>query len=167
MCRTRAIVRRDADIDAARTAFPKLDTALMGDAGVESAGSASRGRRAPRRRSPTTARSSRRRRRRADRWSRRRADFRSWLLAALGVVVVACSPSAAYFMFGSAASSVARSRASTRTRAGQREVAVNAFNKAVRDDPKDPLPHIYLARMAREVGNFTLASQELQLALAG
>jgi Flp pilus assembly protein TadD len=42
---------------------------------------------------------------------------------------------------------------------------VNAFNKAVRENPKAALPHIYLARMAREVGNFTLASQELQLAL--
>ena len=35
----------------------------------------------------------------------------------------------------------------------------------MREDPKTPLPHIYLARMAREVGNFTLATQELQLAL--
>jgi Flp pilus assembly protein TadD len=48
---------------------------------------------------------------------------------------------------------------------GQREVAVNAFNKAVRENTKLAVPHIYLARMAREVGNFTLASQELQLAL--
>ena len=48
---------------------------------------------------------------------------------------------------------------------GQREVAVNAFNKAVREDPHSALPHVYLARMAREVGNLTLASQELQLAL--
>jgi tetratricopeptide (TPR) repeat protein len=48
---------------------------------------------------------------------------------------------------------------------GQREVAVNAFNKAARENPKLAMPHIYLARMAREVGNFTLASQELQLAL--
>ncbi|HEY4130868.1 MAG TPA: hypothetical protein VGM50_09640 [Gemmatimonadaceae bacterium] len=50
-------------------------------------------------------------------------------------------------------------------RAGQREVAVSAFTKATREDPKDPLPHIYLARMAREVGNFTLTTQELQTAL--
>jgi tetratricopeptide (TPR) repeat protein len=48
---------------------------------------------------------------------------------------------------------------------GQREVATNAFNKAVREDPKNPGPHIYLARMAREVGNFTLATSELTLAL--
>jgi tetratricopeptide (TPR) repeat protein len=48
---------------------------------------------------------------------------------------------------------------------GQREVAVNAFNKAARENPRAALPHVYLARMAREVGNLTLASQELQLAL--
>src|SRR5262249_23936912 len=53
----------------------------------------------------------------------------------------------------------------TAYRAGKREVAVSAFNKAVRENPKAALPHVYLARMAREVGNFTLANQELQLAL--
>lgn len=53
----------------------------------------------------------------------------------------------------------------TAYRAGQREVAVSAFTRASRADPKAPLPHIYLARMAREVGNFTEASQELQTAL--
>ena len=47
----------------------------------------------------------------------------------------------------------------------QREAAVGAFNKAVREDPTDPAPHIYLARMAREVGNYPLTLQELQLAL--
>jgi tetratricopeptide (TPR) repeat protein len=50
-------------------------------------------------------------------------------------------------------------------RRGQREVAVNAFSKSVKENPKLAEPHVYLARMAREVGNFTLASQELQLAL--
>jgi len=35
----------------------------------------------------------------------------------------------------------------------------------VRDDPNASLPHVYLARMDREVGNFTGASQELTLAL--
>jgi Flp pilus assembly protein TadD len=48
---------------------------------------------------------------------------------------------------------------------GQREVAQSAFNRAVREDPNNPGPHIYLARMAREVGNFTMATSELQLAL--
>lgn len=48
---------------------------------------------------------------------------------------------------------------------GQREVAVSAFTKAVRENPKDPMPHVYLARMAREVGNFSLAGNEATLAL--
>ena len=43
-------------------------------------------------------------------------------------------------------------------------MAVNAFNKAAREDTHAAL-RIYLARMARDVGNFTLSSQELQLAL--
>ena len=50
-------------------------------------------------------------------------------------------------------------------RKGQREAAVSAFNRAVREDKTAVMPHVYLARMAREVGNFTLANQELQLAL--
>jgi tetratricopeptide (TPR) repeat protein len=31
--------------------------------------------------------------------------------------------------------------------------------------PQSALPHVYLSRMAREVGNYTVANQELQLAL--
>jgi tetratricopeptide (TPR) repeat protein len=50
-------------------------------------------------------------------------------------------------------------------RKGQREAAVNAFTRAAREDKTAVLPHVYLARMAREVGNFTLANQELQAAL--
>lgn len=50
-------------------------------------------------------------------------------------------------------------------RRGQREAAVAQFTKAARDNPSDPLPHIYLARMAREVGNMTLAGQEAQEAV--
>ena len=88
------------------------------------------------------------------------------MLAAFGVVLVALMRSAAT-CFSAAVEQRARcSRASTHIERGQREVAVSAFNRAVRENPKSaPLPHIYLARMAREVGNFTLANQELQLAL--
>lgn len=48
---------------------------------------------------------------------------------------------------------------------GQREAAVGEFTKAIRDDPNDPLPHVYLSRMAREVGNLTVASEEAQTAV--
>jgi tetratricopeptide (TPR) repeat protein len=48
---------------------------------------------------------------------------------------------------------------------GQREVAANAFGRAERENPRSPRPHIYLARMARDVGNYSLATQELKLAI--
>ena len=53
----------------------------------------------------------------------------------------------------------------TAYRANQREAAVSYFTRAAREPATEVLAHVYLARMAREVGNFTLASQELQLAL--
>ncbi|HKW12453.1 MAG TPA: tetratricopeptide repeat protein [Gemmatimonadaceae bacterium] len=51
-------------------------------------------------------------------------------------------------------------------RRGQREAAVGDFTKAARDNPNDPLPHVYLSRMAREVGNMTIAGQEAQTAVS-
>ena len=50
-------------------------------------------------------------------------------------------------------------------RAGQREAAVSYFTRATKEPKTAVLAHVFLARMAREVGNFTLSSQELQLAL--
>lgn len=43
---------------------------------------------------------------------------------------------------------------------GQREAAVTQFNSVVRDDPNNAVAHVYLSRMAREVGNMTLAHTE-------
>lgn len=152
----------DADINAARSAFLKLDSALMGDS------SAVDPPRAPPRDAPQVVTTKpiiaetppptqsmlvtppRR--------------FPPWMLAAMGVVIVAVIAVGAYFVFGNRGSPSLQQGVDAYGR-GQREVAVNAFNKAVRENPKDALPHIYLARMAREVGNFSLASQELQLAL--
>ncbi len=68
-----------------------------------------------------------------------------------------------YFMFRRDSSSLEQGIAAYR--AGQREVAVSAFTRATHEDPHAALPHIYLARMAREVGNFSLASTELQFAI--
>ena len=49
--------------------------------------------------------------------------------------------------------------------AGNRNEARNAFAEAVRDDPQDADPHIYLARMAREEGDANNAVRELQTAI--
>lgn len=48
---------------------------------------------------------------------------------------------------------------------GQREQAVSEFSRAAREHPSRALPHVYLSRMAREVGNLTLAGQEANLAV--
>lgn len=46
-----------------------------------------------------------------------------------------------------------------------RPTAAMKFEQAARAMPTKALPHVYLSRMAREVGNYTVANQELQLAL--
>ena len=43
--------------------------------------------------------------------------------------------------------------------------ARNAFAEAIRDDPNDAEPHIYLGRMAREEGDANTAVRELQAAI--
>jgi Flp pilus assembly protein TadD len=86
-----------------------------------------------------------------------------WLLISLGVVLVVVLAVGGYLFRPH--SSSALEQGIDAYRAGQREIAVSDFNRAVREDPSEPLPHIYLARMAREVGNTTLANQELSLAL--
>ena len=45
-------------------------------------------------------------------------------------------------------------------REGRREAAAGAFLKATKDAPNDPMPHVYLARMAREAGNMNTANTE-------
>ena len=86
-----------------------------------------------------------------------------WLMPTVAVVVLVLAIGGFFIFRGGGSGSYAEGvDAYTK---GQREVATNAFNKAVREDPKNPGPHIYLARMAREVGNFTLATSELTLAL--
>jgi tetratricopeptide (TPR) repeat protein len=59
----------------------------------------------------------------------------------------------------------AMERGAAAYRAGQREAAKGEFNKAARDNPKLALPHVYLARIAREEGDGTTAASELQTAI--
>jgi tetratricopeptide (TPR) repeat protein len=89
---------------------------------------------------------------------------RSLMLAGIAALVVLLVAAGGYMVFGRRAPDSLQQGIDA-YRGGQRDVAVSAFTKASREDPKATLPHIYLARMAREVGNFTLATQELQTAL--
>jgi tetratricopeptide (TPR) repeat protein len=147
------------DIDAARGAFTKLDTALMGDTGVEPPVLGSRGPQPPATPAPAVVVAEGAP---APAGTQRRV-YPLWLVASVIIVVIALAVGA-YFVFHHGSSSSVEQGVAAYT-AGQREVAVSAFTRAERENPNDPLPHIYLARMSREVGNFTQASQELQTAL--
>ncbi|HVX40400.1 MAG TPA: tetratricopeptide repeat protein [Gemmatimonadaceae bacterium] len=150
-----------ADINATRTAFLKLDSALMGDTGVESPRVTASAPAAPAATAPiipppatvTTAPVG----------TRRRVPVAAWVVAA--IVIVAILGVIAYYAFGNRGTSGSLQAGITAYQAGQREVAVSDFNKAAREDPKNPVPHIYLGRMAREVGNYPLATQELTVAI--
>ena len=153
-----------ADVNSAREAFSKLDTALTTDATAEFA------RPAPT--DPLTAKTTTATAPAAgvpadgDALSALRPPPRRipvWAIGAVAGLVLVIVVAVLLVRRGGGSSSLEQGIDAYRR--GQREVAVNAFNKAVREEPKTALPHIYLARMAREVGNLTLASQELQLAL--
>jgi len=156
----------DADISAAKTAFEKLDEALKRDATLEFAPPRPN---TPRSIAAAAAQS-------APPASTANAPATPmppagppprrvpiWAFGAAGAIIVIVVVVLLFARRGGSSASIEQGIDAYRR--GQREVAVNAFNKAVRDNPKSAVPHIYLARMAREVGNFTLASQELQLAL--
>jgi len=48
---------------------------------------------------------------------------------------------------------------------GRRDTAAAEFQSAARADPRNPEPHVFLARIARENGRFSVANDELQEAL--
>jgi tetratricopeptide (TPR) repeat protein len=87
-----------------------------------------------------------------------------WLLPVLGFVVLAAIAVGAWALFFRGGDPSLQ-RGVDYWQRGQRELAVSEFNRAARDNPKAALPHVYLSRMAREVGNMTLAGQEATLAV--
>jgi tetratricopeptide (TPR) repeat protein len=147
----------DADVSAARAAFLKLDTLLMGDAGVPPPRPAPAAvpPAAPPAATPEVIMAE---------LPAGSSGVPSWAILGSIVVGAAVILLVAWLVFHRRGPDSLQQGIDA-YRNGQREVAVSAFNKAVREDPHAALPHVYLARMAREVGNFTLANQELQLAL--
>ncbi len=96
--------------------------------------------------------------------SRRRLNVPSWTILVSAVVVLAIVGVGGYFLFGRRSRDPLEEGIAAYQR-GQREAAANAFSRAERENPASPRPHIYLARMARDVGNYSLATQELKLAI--
>jgi tetratricopeptide (TPR) repeat protein len=148
-----------ADLDAARDAFLKFESGLMAD----QAGTAvpapialnTDGMRSSPLGTPETV-------------PPPRDGLEPWvkaMLAGVAVLLVVGLGIAAYSQGWFGSRDDALQRGIDDYRRGQREAAVGEFTKASRDDPNDPLPHVYLARMAREVGNMTIAGQEAQTAV--
>ncbi|MFN2566069.1 MAG: tetratricopeptide repeat protein [Gemmatimonadaceae bacterium] len=91
-----------------------------------------------------------------------RPDWLRWAIGAAAVIVVVALGT--WLLMRSSGGSTL-DRAVEHYKAGQREQAAAAFERAAREDPKNALPHIYLSRLARDVGNLTLARDEAHRAI--
>jgi tetratricopeptide (TPR) repeat protein len=159
----------DSDVNAARDAFLKLESGLMGvtppesrvaqgagaaPAGIAAGGGATRTtvpmESVPPRgaaepvgspaHTPTAARP-------------------RWLVPALGLFALLVIGGIAWFALAGR-SGGAYEQGVVAYREGRREAAAGAFIKATKDEPNNPMPHVYLARMAREAGRLSTASEE-------
>ena len=84
-----------------------------------------------------------------------------WLLPMLGVVMLLIVGGLAWFAVAQrGGSSASMTNGITAYREGRREAAAGEFMKAAKDSPNDPMPHVYLSRMAREAGNINTANAE-------
>ena len=91
-------------------------------------------------------------------------ERKPWVLPVIALVVLLAAGLGAWMLFRGQGDGDL-SRGVQYWQRGQRELAVGEFTRAARENPKRALPHVYLSRMAREVGNLTLAGQEANLAV--
>lgn len=80
------------------------------------------------------------------------------------LIVIAAAGATYWFMHRSGTPAAIASGVSD-YQAGRREAARADFDRAAREQPKEALPHIYLARIAREEGDYATSGSELQKAL--
>ena len=83
-----------------------------------------------------------------------------WLVPVLGLVALLVVGGLAAYALMARGSGGAYASGVAAYREGRREAAAGEFMKAAKDDPNDPMPHVYLARMAREAGNLNTANSE-------
>lgn len=143
----------DADVNATRDAFLKLESGLMGEtAGV---------RPPPAVNAPVTTPSAEAAALEGAGMQRTGRSRPAWLIPVLGVVALIVVAGFAWMAMGSRSSSSASFDQGVQAyKEGRREAAEASFRKAVADAPSDPMPHVYLARMEREAGNLGNANTE-------
>ncbi|HET9013086.1 MAG TPA: hypothetical protein VFN38_14770 [Gemmatimonadaceae bacterium] len=155
----------ESDINAARHAFLKLEAGLMGatppssfaPGGVAAAGAAHAATvpldALPARSTPLASAA-------PLPVPVQRSGRRGWvvpLLVLLGLVAVG---GVAWYTLAGRSGSDAYDQGVVAYREGRREAAAGSFIKATKDAPADPMPHVYLARMAREAGRLQTAQEE-------
>jgi tetratricopeptide (TPR) repeat protein len=156
----------ESDINAARDAFLKLEAGLMGatpssstfaPGGAPAAAAAARAPTAPMDSvparvttitgaSPTPV-------------PVPRTGRPGWLLPVVGLVALLAVGGIAWYAVAGRGNE-AYDQGVVAYREGRREAAAGAFIKATKDNPNDPMPHVYLARMARETGRLQTAQEE-------
>ncbi len=88
------------------------------------------------------------------------------LIALLGLLLLLGAIGGGIYYFTAGRSVTALQAGIASYSGGDRNGARNHFAQAVRDDPKDADPHIYLGRMARDEGDAATAVRELQTAIS-
>jgi Flp pilus assembly protein TadD len=155
----------DGDVNAARDAFLKLEAGLMGDAPTVSrsaapamTGAATAAAAAATPREPSPLRTFTETTTPSPVEAARAPAWRAPLLALLGLLVV--GGLAWWALAGRGGGSAAYDQGVAAYRDGRREAAEGDFVKATKDQPTDPMPHVYLARIARESGRLSTAQEE-------
>lgn len=92
------------------------------------------------------------------------SERKPWVIPAIALVVLIALGAGAWFIMRGRGDGYLE-QGVTYWQRGQRELAASEFSRAAREHPSKALPHVYLSRMAREVGNLTLAGQEANLAV--
>jgi len=88
------------------------------------------------------------------------------LIALIGLLLLLAAIGGGIYYFTAGRSTTALQAGIAAYSAGDRNGARNHFAQAVKDEPKDADPHIYLGRMARDEGDAATAVRELQTAIS-
>jgi tetratricopeptide (TPR) repeat protein len=83
-----------------------------------------------------------------------------WMMPVLGLIALLIVGGIAWYAMMGRRGNAALENGIEAYREGRREAAAGEFLKATKTDPNDPMPHVYLARMAREAGNMNTANTE-------
>jgi len=90
-------------------------------------------------------------------------DLPRWIVVVPLVVVIGLAVGA--WMLWRARPDTTLDHAVAEWQAGRRDAATSAFEQVVRENPKNAMAHVYLARLAREGGNAALAREHATLAV--